>query len=414
MGGEWADLFGNLFGGGFGGFGGFGGIQIRIQGDDLETLTALARQVEQVARQTPGVANTRSAATTGLPEVRAVLDRKRMAELGLTATQVSSTLRTAISGGTVTQLRPEGQDQIDITLVGGNPAKLDLNALLTIPIASQSGGNIVRLGQVATLQRSSSPASINRQDRQRVVSVSGGVADRPLGDVARDLRENLKTIPLPEGYRITVGGQAQMLDSAFAALTAALSLSILLIYMLLVALYESWLDPLAIMFALPVALVGAFGGLLVTGNTFNIYSMIGMIMLLGLVAKNAILLVDFTKQLRARGLARTEALLEAGPIRLRPILMTTSTIVCAMIPLALKLEAGAESRAPMAVVVIGGVISSTLLTLVLVPVVYTYLDDLRSLVQRVRMRQPEPALQAVTVAEGVPARVSADPAEGGE
>jgi len=398
---------GNLQVSGGGGFGGFGGVQIRIQGDDLDTLTALAGQVEQVARQTPGVVGVRTAATSGLPEIRAVLDRKRMAELGLTATQVSSTLRAAISGSVATELRPEGRDQIDVTLVGNNPDKLDLNALAAIPIASSSG-NVVRLGQVATLQRASSPAVINRQDRQRVVSISGGVADRPLGDVARDLRENVKSIPVPEGYRITVGGSVQQLDAAFAALTSALSLSVVLIYMLLVALYESWLDPLAIMFALPVALVGAFGGLLVTGNTFNVFSMIGMIMLLGLVAKNAILLVDFTKQLRARGMSRTEALLEAGPIRLRPILMTTATIVAAMTPLALKLEAGAESRAPMAVVVIGGVISSTLLTLVLVPVVYTYLDDLRSLLQRRLARAPAeaPAHAVPDVAGG-----SADAAE---
>ena len=392
-------------GGGFGG--GFGGIQIRIMGDDLDTLTALARQAEQVARQTPGIASTRSGATSALPEVRAVLDRKRMAELGLTATQVSTTLRTAISGSTVTELQPIGQDQIDVTLVGNNPDRLDLNALLNLPIASSSG-NIVRLGQVATLQRSSSPATINRQDRMRVVSVSASVADRPLGDVARDLRENLNSIALPEGYQIRVAGSVQMLDQAFSALTQALSLSVLLIYMLLVALYESWLDPLAIMFALPVALVGAFLGLLVTGNTFNMFSMIGMIMLMGLVAKNAILVVDFTKQLRAQGRSRTEALLEAGPIRLRPILMTTSTIVAAMIPLALKLEAGSESRAPMAVVVIGGVISSTLLTLVLVPVVYTYLDDFRSMLQRRLARAPAeaPARAVPDVAGG-----SADAAE---
>ena len=369
-------------GGGGGGLtGGFTRISVEVRGDNLTTLQAVARQVTDVMNKTPGTTGVRSAATSGLPEVRAILNRKQMSELGLTATQVASTLRTTISGTVVTQLRRENQNQVDITLYGPVVEKLDLNALASVPIANQSG-QIIRLGQVATIERGTSPAQISRQDKQRVVSVNAGVADRPIGDVVRDLNENLKGVAVPEGYSLRVTGTVQQLDQAFAALTSALTLSVLLIYMLLVALYESWLDPLAIMFSLPVALVGAFGGLAITGNTFNIFSMIGMIMLLGLVAKNAILLVDFTKTLRGRGHARYEALVEAGATRLRPILMTTATIVAAMIPLALKLEAGAESRAPMAVVVIGGVISSTLLTLVIVPVAYSYFDDFRGLFRR--------------------------------
>jgi HAE1 family hydrophobic/amphiphilic exporter-1 len=380
-------------GGGFGG--GFTRVSVEVRGDDLATLQAIARQVNTVMSNTPGTTGVRAGSIAGIPEVRATLDRRKMSEFGLSSTQVSSTLRAVVTGSTITQLRRENQDQIDITLYGPTMEKLDLNALASIPIASTSG-QIVRLGQIATLDRGTSPAQISRQDKQRVVSVSGGVADRPVGDVVRDLKENLNAIAVPEGYSLRVTGTVQQLDQAFAALTQALTLSILLIYMLLVALYESWLDPLAIMFSLPVALVGAFGALALTGNTFNIFSMIGMIMLLGLVAKNAILLVDFTKTLRGRGLARYEALVDAGGTRLRPILMTTATIVAAMIPLALKLEAGAESRAPMAVVVIGGVISSTLLTLVIVPVVYSYLDDLRNLLQRSRRKAPAARLAAET------------------
>jgi HAE1 family hydrophobic/amphiphilic exporter-1 len=191
---------------------------------------------------------------------------------------------------------------------------------------------------------------------------------------------------LPVGYAIQIQGQGSQLDTAFGALVQALALSIVLMYMLMAALYESFIYPLAVLFCLPVALVGAFVGLLLTGSTINIFSLIGMIMLVGLVAKNAILLVDFTNTLRKRGLNRREALLEAGPIRLRPILMTTMTLVFAMIPLALKLGAGAETRSPMAVVVLGGIITSTLLTLVLVPCTYTYLDDLQNLLMRGRRR----------------------------
>src|SRR5581483_8265079 len=181
---------------------------------------------------------------------------------------------------------------------------------------------------------------------------------------------------------ISITGQGTQLNTAFGALLQALALSIILMYMLMAALYESLIYPFAVLLCLPVALVGAFLGLMAAGDTINIFSMIGMIMLVGLVAKNAILLVDYTNTLRSRGMSRHEALVAAGPTRLRPILMTTMVLVFAMIPLALKLGAGAESRSPMAVVVLGGMITSTLLTLVLVPCAYTYLDDLQNFVLR--------------------------------
>jgi len=231
---------------------------------------------------------------------------------------------------------------------------------------------------VTTQRRGQSPTQIQRVDRKRSVQVNAQVAGRALGDVARDLRENLAGVAMPPGYRWDVRGTVQQMQAAQAALGGALVLSILLIYMLLVALYESWLYPLAIMFALPVSVGGAVAGLFLTGNTFNIFSMIGMIALMGLVAKNAILLVDYTNTLRARGLERADALIEAACTRLRPIVMTSATVVAAMLPLAMKFEAGAESRAPIAVVIIGGSLSSTLLTLVLVPVMYTYLDSLQN------------------------------------
>jgi hydrophobic/amphiphilic exporter-1 (mainly G- bacteria), HAE1 family len=276
----------------------------------------------------------------------------------------------------------------------------------------------VRLDQVARLVQDSGPARIQRTDRQRVIEVTGGVSGRSLGDVTRDIRAATNTLPLPEGYRMTMAGQVQQQEQAFLTLIQALSLSVVLIYMLMVALYESWLTPFAIMFSLPVALVGAFGGLFLTGNTFNIFSMIGMIMLMGLVGKNAILLIDFTDTLRRRGLGRREAILEAGYTRLRPILMTTCTIVFAMLPLAMKLEEGGESRAPLAVVIIGGVISSTLLTLVLVPAVYTILDDAKEGVIRLRGRLARrvPGPEPVTAPSRMPARrvLSAPPpARGG-
>jgi hydrophobic/amphiphilic exporter-1 (mainly G- bacteria), HAE1 family len=386
---------------GGGGGGGGGGVRVDMMGPDLDVLKGISSQMEQVARGVPGIVDVRPPDFTGIPEVRAVLDRRKMAEMGVTATQVSQTVRTMLQGSVADQLQPENRDQMDITIIANDTDRTDMAKLETIPIITGTG-TTVKLGQVAKLVNAFSPQSISHSSRQRVISLSATVDGRPLSDVSNDVREAVKKANLPLGYSIVVGGSVRQMDTAMAALQKALSLSIVLIYMLLVALYESWLQPLTIMLALPVSLIGAFGGLWVTGNTLNIFSMIGMIMLMGLVAKNAILLVDYTNTLRARGVSRTEAIVESGRTRLRPILMTTSTIICSMIPLALKLEAGAESRSPMAVVVIGGVISSTLLTLVLVPCVYTYMDDLQTALGNPNPlwflhRAKKPALQPVRV-----------------
>ncbi|MBI3965881.1 MAG: efflux RND transporter permease subunit [Chloroflexi bacterium] len=373
------------------GGGGGNNLSIRLIGEDLNELNKLAAQVEEIIKEVPGVADTQNSSLSRDPEIRAIIDRSRAADLGVTAQQIAQALRTSIQGTVVTQFRPEGQSQIDVTLIAADADRLDFNRLADVPLSSSRGGT-VRLGQVAKLERSEGPTQIQRTNRQRVLTVSGVVQGRPLGDVARDARQALSRFPLPPGYQLQFSGAVQQLNLALAALGGALVLSILLIYMLMVALYESWLYPLAIMFSLPVSLIGAFGLLMITGNTLNIFSIIGIIMLMGLVAKNAILLVDFTNTLRERGLERFEAIVEAGRTRLRPIVMTTATVIFAMLPLATSHEAGSESRAPMAVVVIGGSISSTLLTLVLVPVVYTYLDDLQHVFGRWRhRRQPAPA-----------------------
>ena len=386
--------------------GGGGGLNVRIQGEDLGKLTEIANQVEQVIRNTPGAVDPNNSAQLRDPEVRAILDRERLADLRLNATQVSDAMRTMVGGTVVTQLRPDVGNQVDIRMIANDATRANPAALGTLPLVVDNQ-TTVRLDQVARIVKDAGPARIQRTDRQRVVEVSAGVSGRSLGDVARDVRAVTDAMPLPEGYRLTFAGQVQQLETAFLTLISALALSVVLIYMLMVALYESWLTPFAIMFSLPVALVGAFIGLYVTGNTFNIFSLIGMIMLMGLVGKNAILLIDFVTNLRREGMERTQAILESGYIRLRPILMTTCTVIFAMLPLAMKLEEGGESRAPLAVVIIGGVISSTLLTLVLVPSVYTILDDAKvaveSLGARLRGRRlapaphPIPALQTSIV-----------------
>jgi len=378
--------------------GGGGGLSIDIQGDDFGKLGEIAKQIEQAARQTPGAVDVQNNAEQRDPEMRAIIDRERAADLRINATQISDTMRAMVGGIVVTQLRPEVGNQIDVRVIANDAARATPSLVGAIPLIVDAN-TTVRLDQVATLVKDAGPARIQRTNRQRVVSVNGSVSGRSLGDVARDVRAVTDTMPLPEGYSLRFAGQVQQLELAFSTLLQALTLSVLLVYMLMVALYESWLTPFAIMFSLPVSLVGALTGLYLTGNTFNIFSLIGMIMLMGLAGKNAILLVNFCDTLRRQGMERREAILESGYIRLRPILMTTSTMLFAMLPLAMKLEEGGESRAPLAVVIMGGVISSSLLTLVLVPSIYTILDDAKQAVgalrARLRGRQAAPAAHPI-------------------
>jgi hydrophobic/amphiphilic exporter-1 (mainly G- bacteria), HAE1 family len=375
--------------------GGGAPIDIRILGPDEQTLEALASKVQAAIGQVPNAADVQNSAAQRNPEIQTHLDRARLADLRLSAGVAAQALRTSFDGTVVTQLRPPGEDPIDIRVLASDNARADAADVGALPLLGQDG-TVVRLDQVATIDHDAGPAQVRRINRQGVVEVTANVAGRSLGDVARDVRSAMAKQPFPPGYSWQVVGQVQQQETAFSTLLMTLSLSVVLIYMLMVALYESWLTPFAIMFSLPVALVGAFGGLFLTGNTFNIFSLIATIMLMGLVGKNAILLTDFTNTLRAQGMERTEALLTAGQVRLRPILMTTSTVVFAMLPLALKLEPGNETRTPIAVVLIGGVLSSTLLTLVLVPGVYTILDDARLLLGRLRGKRPAPGPAVVT------------------
>jgi HAE1 family hydrophobic/amphiphilic exporter-1 len=357
-------------------FGGSGGsaVNVRIQGEDHTVLASLASQVADVVRHTPGTADINEGGVTGDPELVVNVDRVQAADLGLTPSQVSSVLRTGLAGSTVSTFRPQGSSGWDINVILNPDERQRVDQVGQIPIVTPRGQTI-QLGQIANVTTASGPTQVNRRDRQRSVYVTADLNGRVAGDVAKDVQAGLDKISVPGGYTITQGGDAQSQNETFGQILTALGLSVLLMYMLMVALFESLIFPLMIMFSLPLAVVGAFGLLALTNNTLNMLSMIGMILLTGLVGKNAILLVDYTNTLRKRGLKRNAALLQAGPTRLRPILMTTSALVLAMSPIALKLGEGSEWRAPMAVTVIGGLLTSTLLTLVLIPAVYTIMDD---------------------------------------
>ncbi|MBV9133893.1 MAG: efflux RND transporter permease subunit [Chloroflexi bacterium] len=373
-------------------FGGGGGkaISVRIQGEDQTILSSLATQVADVVRRTPGTADIDDGGVTGDPELVVNVDRQQAADLGLTPSQVSSVLRTGLAGSTVSTFRPQGTVGWDINVILNPDERQRVDQVGQIPIVTPKGETI-QLSQIASVSSATGPTQVDRRDRQRSVYVSADLNGRVAGDVAKDIQAGLDKIAVPSGYTVTQGGDAQSQNETFGQILTALGLSVLLMYMLMVALFESLVFPLMIMFSLPLAVVGAFGLLALTGNTLNMLSMIGMILLTGLVGKNAILLVDYTNTLRKRGLARNDALLQAGPTRLRPILMTTSALVLAMSPIALKLGEGSEWRAPMAVTVIGGLLTSTLLTLVLIPAVYTIMDDFTGAVSRathVRVRVP--------------------------
>ncbi|MBC8022659.1 MAG: efflux RND transporter permease subunit, partial [Burkholderiales bacterium] len=233
---------------------------------------------------------------------------------------------------------------------------------------------LVPLRQVAEFQSSTSPQIIKRQELQRRVGIYAGVEGRPSGDVGKEVQEIIKTVELPPGYRFDVAGQTQEMQESFTAAVAALGMAVIFIYIILASQFGSFLQPLAIMASLPFTLIGVFLALLITGSTLNIFSIIGVIMLMGLVTKNAILLVDFTNQGLREGKSRHDAILDAGQVRLRPILMTTLAMIFGMLPMAIGSADGGEQNAPMGRAVIGGIITSTLLTLVVVPVLFTYLD----------------------------------------
>jgi HAE1 family hydrophobic/amphiphilic exporter-1 len=410
-------------GGGFGG-GGTSSINLQLAGPNLDTLTQVSEQVQVALSTVPNLTDIRNTSEQGTPELHIVLDRARMAQLGVTSQQVASALRTTISGSLVTELRPDGQAQKDVTLMASETDRLNLTNMSAIPVAVTGGGagstsapSVVTLGQIATVQPGTGPIRIQRVDRNRTMTLTGTASGRALGDVAKDVQAVVRSLELPAGYTVQVRGGVQQLNNSFTTLGQALILSVILEYMLLVALYESWFYPIVLILGVPLGIVGALLGLFITHNTLNIFSIIGLIMAVGLVAKTGILLVDFTNTLRKRGVPRTEALAEAARVRLRPILMTTATMSFGMLPLALKLEPGAESRAPMAVVVIGGLLSSTLLAVLVTPSLYTLLDDLQNLVMRKPRLVPELALERVAapVSEGpvvVPAAAASSVASG--
>jgi len=365
-------------------------IELSIRGENRDDLIRIAHRVQHVMESTPGTADVDNTLQEGKPEFQITVDREAADDLGLNIYSISETVRTLVEGDEVTRFKAGDKEypvrlrlQEQFRSSGRDVERILISSSKDVPGVDKL---LIPLGRVARIESSSSIGEYLRYDRQPEVRVNANVKLGAAGGTISQsvLAQVAEEIKLPPGYQVAPVGEEEIRGESATNIFRALILAIVFIYLVLASQYESFWDPLSIMLSLPLSLIGAFLALGLTGGSMNVTTQIGVIMLMGIVTKNAILLVDFIKQRRTEGLERSAAVLEAGPVRLRPILMTTISTVFGMLPLALGVGAGAEMRAPMARAVIGGIVSSTLLTLIVVPVVYTIVDDFFNFVFRRR------------------------------
>lgn len=354
-------------------FGSTSPVVVQISGDDLDVLREISTEVADIVRSTPGTREVTSSITDGNPEMQIRIDRARAAAYGLTPMQVASEIKSAMDGTVATRYKVNGQE-VDVKVSYTSEGHSDVDYLTNLTILSPQGA-VVKLSQIATFELAQGPVQIIREDQVRKAEVTADLLNRDLNSVMTDIQASIDQMNLPAGYEITFGGENEEMMESFASLAVALLLAIILVYAVMAVQYESFFNPFVIMFSIPTCIIGVVFGLLLTGRSFSITAFIGVIMLVGIAVANAIVYVDYLKRLRERGMERDEAIAEAGRVRLRPILMTAFTTILAMLPMAIGLGEGAELIAPLATVVIGGLLASTLITLVLVPVVYSIFDD---------------------------------------
>ena len=364
-------------------------VEFSLQGPDLRELERLTQVVTEKIRDIPGLVDLDTSAKPAKPVIALEVRRDAASDLGLSVAQMANSLRTLVAGLTVGNWRAPDDQTYDVNVRLAPEARTAPQDLERLPFAitgADGATRIVRLNQVAAVRESTGANQINRRDLTREVAINANVAQRSAGEVSNDIKKALDEVSLPPGYRYQFSGSTKNMAESFGYAISALAMAIIFIYMILASQFKSFLQPLALMTSLPLTLIGVVLALLMFRSTLSMFSIIGVVMLMGLVTKNAILLVDFA--IRARdehvdeagrtvpGLPRADALLLAARVRLRPILMTTLAMIFGMVPLAFALSEGSEQRAPMGQAVIGGVVTSSLLTLVVVPVVYCYMDDL--------------------------------------
>ena len=376
-------------------------IEFSLQGPDQAELERLARPLMEQLRDIPGLVDLDSSSKPDKPTVEVTVKREAASELGLSTAQIAAPLRTLIAGTTVGNWRAPDDQTYDVIVrlaADARTAPQDLERLpLTAGVNADGTPRIVRLNQVASLSEATGTNQINRRAMLREIQITANTHGRATGEVSGDIRAALARMAFPPGYSYSFGGATKNMEESFTYALQALAMAIIFIYMILASQFKSFVQPLALMTSLPLTLIGVVLALLMFGSAMSMFSIIGIVMLMGLVTKNAILLVDFAIRARegrvseggvTEALPREQALLAAARVRLRPILMTTLAMVFGMVPLAFAVSEGSEQRAPMGQAVIGGVITSSLLTLVVVPVVYCYLDDLACWLKRRFHRAP--------------------------
>jgi HAE1 family hydrophobic/amphiphilic exporter-1 len=362
-------------------------LLVNLRGPDVNELqrisTAIAAEMEQI----PGVVDVNSSLGLPKPEYRINVNRDLANELELDIGQIANTVRPLLAGQTATTWEDPTGEERDVVIQVAQGQRTSIDNLASLPIATGQRGDdgaarTVPLGQIAQIEEGEAPAQIDRSDLERVATVGAGTTpELSISEASQLIQQRVNALDIPEGYSVTLGGETEQLLETMGYVVEAILLAVILIFLILASQFESITQPFAIMLSLPLSLIGVLLALLLTNDTLNMMSMIGVIMLMGLVTKNAILLVDNANERRALGVPRHQALVEAGRVRLRPIMMTTLAMIFGMLPIAMAMGEGGGFRAPMARAVIGGLITSTLLTLIVVPVAYTYFDDFGSWVR---------------------------------
>jgi len=360
-------------------------IQIEVMGSELNQLQAISEKILSLAKNVDGAVGVDTTWRIGKPEVRISPDRKKLSNHGVDVRTFANLMRIYLEGTVAGQFR-ELDEEYDIRVklrdADRHTAAVVKDLLIPLP-----GQGVVPVSHFANIDTSDGPTQILRKDKQRLVVISMDTKGRSIGEIARDLDHGIDKIALPPGYNSHQGGRVETMKEAFTDIITAFALAIILTYLVLAALLESYIQPFAILITVPLSLVGVWIGLYLSNSTFNIFSMMAVVMLVGIVVNNAILIIDYTVTLRKKGQERNQALQEAATIRLRPILMTTLAASFAMVPLALAWGWGAEMRSPMAIASIGGLLSSAALTLFVIPVMYTYLDDITTVFRKIFKRK---------------------------
>ncbi|WP_422486341.1 efflux RND transporter permease subunit [Gudongella sp. DL1XJH-153] len=368
-------------------------VSITIKGSELDVLEDISEDLKSIVESVEGTREVTTSISDSVPELQVLVDKEMAATYGLTTAQVANSVRNNASGSTVTRLK-DGGEEIDVVIRSVGDITESIGNFEQMEISTPMGSNIP-LSQIADVSIERGPTSINRENQERVVTINSQIVDRDLNSIVSDVEGELAQYQMPEGYSYSIGGENEEMIDAFQQLGLALVLALILIYMVMAAQFESLIYPFIIMFTIPLAFSGGALGLFLTGRSLGVTALIGVIILSGIVVNNGIVLIDYINTLRKRGIERQEAIKTAGPIRLRPILMTSLTTILGLIPIALGVGEGAELMAPLGSVVIGGLILSTVLTLVVVPVMYTILDDMSTKVKNKVKRNEESESEAL-------------------